>query len=61
MKYTLVLVNQTSLNIYVHASDETKVFSFGEGNGNPLQYCLGNPMDRGVWWVIAPGIAKSRM
>ena len=24
----------------------------GEGNGNPLQYsCLGNPMDRGVWWA----------
>ena len=24
----------------------------GEGNGNPLQYsCLGNPMDRGAWWV----------
>ena len=23
-----------------------------EGNGNPLQYsCLGNPMDRGVWWT----------
>ena len=24
----------------------------GEGNGNPLQYsCLGNPMDRGAWWL----------
>ena len=24
----------------------------GEGNGNPLQFsCLGNPMDRGVWWA----------
>ena len=24
----------------------------GEGNGNPHQYpCLGNPMDRGAWWV----------
>ena len=23
-----------------------------EGNSNPLQYsCLGNPMDRGAWWV----------
>ena len=23
-----------------------------EGNGNPLQHsCLGNPMDRGGWWV----------
>ena len=27
-----------------------------EGNGNQLQYsCLGNPMERGAWWV-----AKSR-
>ena len=24
-----------------------------EGNGKPLQYsCLGNPMDRKVWWGI---------
>ena len=21
----------------------------GEGNGNPLQYCLENPIDRGAW------------
>ena len=21
----------------------------GEGNGNPLQYCLENPVDRGAW------------
>ena len=28
-------------------------WSPGEGSGNPLQYsCLGNPMDRGVWWAI---------
>ena len=33
----------------------------GEGNGNPLQYsCLENPMDRGAWWAIVPGVAKSR-
>ena len=31
----------------------------GEGNGNPLQYsCLGNPMDRGVWWATVHGVAK---
>ena len=25
----------------------------GGGNGNPLQYsCLGNAMDRGVWWAM---------
>ena len=30
-----------------------------EGNGNPLQYsCLGNPMDRGVWWATVHGVAK---
>ena len=32
-----------------------------EGNGNPLQYsCLGNPMDRGTWWVTVHGVAKSQ-
>ena len=31
----------------------------GEGNGNPLQYsCLGNPMDRGIWWAIVHGVAE---
>ena len=31
----------------------------GEGNGNPLQYsCLGNPMDRGAWWTLVPGVTK---
>ena len=33
----------------------------GEGNGIPLQYsCLGNPMDRGAWWAVVHGVAKSR-
>ena len=32
----------------------------GKGNGNPHRYsCLGNPMDRGAWWVVVHGIAKS--
>ena len=36
-------------------------FSFGEGNGNPLQYsCLENPIDRGACWVIVHGVAKSQ-
>ena len=31
----------------------------GEGNGNPAQYfCLGNPMDRGVWWATVHGVTK---
>ena len=30
------------------------------GNGNPVQYsCLGISMDRGVWWAIVHGVAKS--
>ena len=33
----------------------------GEGNGNPLQYsCLEKPMDRGAWYSIVHGVAKSR-
>ena len=35
--------------------------SSGVGNGNPLQYfCLENSMDRGAWWDIVHGGAKSR-
>ena len=31
----------------------------GEGNGNPLLYfCLGNPMDKGVWWAAVHEVAK---
>ena len=31
------------------------------GNGNPLQYsCLENSMDRGAWWTVVHGVAKSR-
>ena len=31
----------------------------GEGNGNPPQYsCLGNPMDRGVWWTTVHGVLR---
>ena len=34
---------------------------FGEGDGIPLQYsCLGNPMDKGVWWATVHGVAKSQ-
>ena len=33
----------------------------GEGNGYPFQYsCLKNPMDRGAWWAIVHGVAKSQ-
>ena len=42
---------------------ETQVQSLGqEENGNPLQYsCLGNSMDRGVWWTTFHGVAKSHI
>ena len=34
--------------------------SSGEGNGNPFQYsCLENSTDRGAWWAIVHGVAKS--
>ena len=34
--------------------------TFGEDNGNPLQYsCLENPMDREAWWAAVHGVAKS--
>ena len=33
----------------------------GVGNGNQLQYPgLENPMDRGAWWAIVHGVAKSQ-
>ena len=31
----------------------------GERNGSPLWYSsLGNPMDRGAWWVTVHGVTK---
>ena len=31
----------------------------GGGHGLPLQYsCLGNPTDRGAWWVRVHGVAE---
>ena len=51
-------------NLTANAGDMASVpglgrFS-GEGNGNPLWCsCLGNPMDRGVWWATIHGVEKS--
>ena len=37
------------------------MISFGEGNGNPLQYsCLENPMDRGAWQATVHGVTRVR-
>ena len=34
-----------------------KLFKYGEGNGNPLQYsCLEKSMDRGAWQAEFHGI-----
>ena len=47
------------------AMQGVQVRSLGEedsprgGNGNPLQYfCLGNPMDKGVWWATVHSAEK---
>ena len=33
----------------------------GGGHGNPLQYSwLENPVDRGAWWAVVHGVAKSQ-
>ena len=35
--------------------------TFGERNGNPLQYsCLEKPRDRGAWWAAVYGVTQSR-
>ena len=44
-----------------HLSFHYNCTLFGKGNGTPLQYsCLQNSMDRGAWWTMVHGIAKSR-
>ena len=55
-------------NLPANAGDERDVGSMpglegplGGEHGNPLQYyCLGNPMNKGAWWTIVHGAAKSR-
>ena len=36
--------------------------AFGEGNGNPLSSVLAwrVPLNRGAWWAVVHGVAKSR-
>ena len=51
-------------NLPVNAGDTSSVpdpgTSWGEGNGNLLQYsCLGNPMDRETWAVLVYVVIKS--
>ena len=41
---------------FTHTQLTVDYRSPGEGNGNPLQdSCLGNPMDRGAWWLTVHG------
>ena len=59
------LVAQTVKNLPANSGDTDLIpesgRSPGEGNGNPLQYsCLGNPMDRGAWWVTVCRISQSQ-
>ena len=64
MSFGTSLVTHTVKNL--PAMQETQVRSpgwedCGEENGNPLQYsCLENPLDRGAWWAIVHGVAKSQ-
>ena len=40
---------------------EVIMVTYGEGNGNALQYsCLENPMDGGAWKAAVHGVAKSQ-
>ena len=58
------LVAQMIKNLPANAGDTASTPGSGrslEGEyGNPLQYCLENLMDRGVWQVTVHGVAKSR-
>ena len=52
-------------NILANAGDMDLITvtgrSPGVGTSNPLQYsCLGNPMDKGVWWAIVCGLQRVR-
>ena len=51
-------------NLPANAEDKGSIPGWGRspggGNGNPLQdSCLENPMDRGAWRAIVPGLEKS--
>ena len=59
------LVAQLLKNPHTNAGDTGSMPGSGKSpgarNGNPLQYsCLRNPTDRGAWWAIVQGVAKSR-
>ena len=49
-------------NLPANAGDAVLIAGSGRSpggrSGNPLQYCLGNPMDRGAWWVTVHGVTN---
>ena len=57
----MVLKKKTKL-IPASAGDKSSIPGSGRspglGNVNPLQDCLGNPMDRGAWRATVHGVAK---
>ena len=59
------LIAQMVKNLSTGAGDLTSIPGLvkppGGGHSNLLQCsCLESPMDRGTWWPIAHGVAKSR-
>ena len=57
------LLAQSVKNMPINAGDSGLSPWWGrsprKGNGNLFQQsCLGNPMDRGVWWATVHGVAK---
>ena len=61
MMASLYRCNESACNVGDMGSIPGSGRSPGEGNGHPLQYsCLENLTDRGAWWAIAHGVAKSR-
>ena len=62
----VVLVVKNSADYAGDKRDEALILGLGRspggGHGNPLQYsCLENSMDRGAWWALVHGVAKSQM
>ena len=46
--------------ILLSGNIDKTIKKIGVGYGTPLQYsCLENSMDRGAWWAIVHGVAKS--
>ena len=63
-----LMIGSTVLQSLPANSGDTEMLSLisgsgrspGVGNGNPLQYsCLEKSIDRGSWWAIVHGVAKS--